>query len=50
MSRKDYVAIAEALNSASATQEVIYSVGRVLLADNPRFDWSRFIKACGINE
>jgi len=50
MSRKDYIALAGALKSASATREVVYSVGRVLEADNPNFDWRKFSIACGINE
>ena len=50
MSRKDYVAMAGALKSASASQEVVYAVGKVFEADNPRFDWARFLSACGIND
>ena len=58
MTRKDYVAIARVIASCqtmpnrSNPQYVLYEVTQrlvtVLAADNPRFDRSRFLKACGV--
>jgi hypothetical protein len=47
MSRKDYVALAAALDESDATIEVVLAVVRVLQADNASFDRSRFMSACG---
>ncbi len=62
MTRKDYVALAEALHSAQVSSETITFKGHdwaqavwedcrdqiadVLAADNPRFDRERFVRAC----
>lgn len=59
MTRKDYVALAEALNTAyeqastrpdwgwERTWEAsVYAVADTLEQDNPRFDRERFVKAC----
>jgi len=60
MTRKDYVAIAEALSSAKSPedvdvftptceemrQDIIGRISRVFQADNPRFDHDRFYTAC----
>ena len=67
MTRKDYVAIAEAINVSSlrgydprewgqsylngredALTVVARNIADVMQADNPRFDRSRFLKACGV--
>jgi hypothetical protein len=55
MTRKDYIAIARALNGAypipenntpdSAWRNCIEAVARVLAEDNPRFDHARFKEA-----
>lgn len=61
MTRKDYVAIAAALKRVRDSQwepwnpnlfsricdEHAYTVADALAADNPRFDRTRFIEACG---
>lgn len=47
MSRRDYVALAAALDESDATLDVVLAVVRVLQADNARFDRSRFMSACG---
>jgi len=57
VTRKDYVALAEALESAlpkhrlhDLPQDVwldcMEAVAEVLGADNPRFDGARFVRAC----
>lgn len=56
MTRKDYVAIAAALaahQTAVSRLEVerkliAQSIAKVMQQDNPRFDHTRFLKACGI--
>jgi len=63
MTRKDHIAIAAALNQASAPawaneifptsgeamrQDIIGRIANVFANDNPRFDRSRFLAACGI--
>lgn len=58
MTRKDYVAIAEAIavsrgNGVSDewNQGVLvtaYNIADVMQADNHRFDRARFLKACGV--
>lgn len=66
MTRKDYVAIAEAIAASKLgeyadLEEAQYYSGRedgvtvvarniadVMQSDNPRFDRSRFLKACGV--
>ena len=48
MSRKHYRALAEALKVSGAEPAVIREVAKVLAADNPRFDWGIFYKACGL--
>lgn len=56
MSRKDYIAIAQAFsaelsafeqdNSDHLFMRLVEAVGRVFLRDNPRFDYERFRAAC----
>jgi hypothetical protein len=58
MTRKDYVAIAEALGAARrfcetgnqrrGTERAVHCVADVMAAGNPRFDRARFLKACGV--
>ena len=58
MTRKDYQAIAEAIKSTLHDNvpavDIAYTIAAnladVFAADNPRFDRSRFLAACGINE
>ena len=59
MSRKDYEALARAINAQrqfGSEQEreanltihrVAHSIARTLQSENSRFDYSRFINACG---
>lgn len=62
MTRKDYVALAEALSLTEPSKSVdsqgvitpqwhvwlvtVDSIANTLAADNPRFDRDRFLKAC----
>lgn len=57
MTKKDYIAIAEALaNARAATGDDKHSaltyaanqLAAVLARDNPRFDRERFLTACGV--
>ena len=59
MTRKDYVAIAKAINLARTTNpeskahqiavaDVALLVAGVMQDDNQRFDRARFLKACGV--
>ena len=62
MTRKDYVAIAAALNAArphdfqreidlgrkEGWSAAVHLVAGTMAADNPRFDRARFLKACGV--
>lgn len=58
MTRKDYLLIAEAIQSARLTTKpgdanaaadiVAVEFARLLAADNPRFDRERFLTACGV--
>ena len=57
MTRKDYVAIAAALNAvndpadgnwAAAVSAVAEAIADTMAADNPRFDRKRFLDACGV--
>lgn len=60
MTRKDYVAIAEAIKRTrealptnadlehNAVCRTARNIALVMLNDNPRFDVSRFLKACGV--
>jgi len=65
MTRKDYIAIAAALKAAWAPQwatdimptspeemrlDIIGRLADHLANDNPRFDRSRFLSACGIEQ
>lgn len=66
MSRKDYQLIAGSINDAisdiqvhespqlelmlNVVQHVAYAISDSLQADNNRFDRSRFLKACGVEE
>lgn len=67
MTRKDYVALAEALREARVDIQckepaehvstlkdgVSYAADHIadaLAADNPRFDRTRFLKACGVTQ
>jgi len=47
MSRKHYRAIAGALKEAGAPLEVCRAVGAVMAQDNPRFQMTTFLEACG---
>ena len=53
MTKKDYVKIAKILNEASVfchpehIGSIVAMFCSVLKDDNPRFDSTRFIKACG---
>lgn len=56
MTRKDYVAIAAAIRkeviysgseTTTALKSVADSIADIMKRDNPRFDRSRFIDACG---
>jgi hypothetical protein len=58
MTRKDYIVIAAALNSAAPHSIMdedrhqhlmdCTAIANVLGHDNPRFDHARFLKACGV--
>lgn len=58
MSRKDYVAIATAIKRArlanttrghaAGIDDAAILIAAELQADNPRFDRSRFLNACGV--
>lgn len=58
MSRKDYVAIAAAIKKFTdiyddeVSKEVVtgvsHNIANVFSDDNPRFDRSRFLQACGV--
>lgn len=62
MTRKDYIAIAAVFNKRADMarniqnapsrlahyQEIAGDVADMLANDNPRFDVSRFLKACGV--
>lgn len=64
MTKKDYIRLAEALATAashdrmftapdravwqSAIAEAAVQIARVLRSDNSRFDWERFMDACGV--
>jgi hypothetical protein len=54
MSRKDYVAIAAILDSARSEygsspvlDDIVKELASLFARDNPAFDRSRFIEACG---
>lgn len=55
MTKKDYIKIAEVLkpiitDKRETTKEYIaYKLGDMLKADNNRFDYRRFLIACGVN-
>ena len=57
MTKKDYVAIADAIlsarneretNAAQAITNVASYIADKLECDNPRFDRARFLAACGV--
>ena len=64
MTRKDYVALAAAINAVRipeaadqfhagywcAVRDVANKITETLSADNQRFDRERFLKACGLND
>ncbi len=54
MSKKDYIKIADAIKHAAMDDKARYSVAYVLAqtfkVDNDRFDYDRFMKACGVAE
>lgn len=59
MTRKDYELIADAIkqhsaaanpDAAAAVRRVAHELTEALSADNSRFDTSRFLKACGVEE
>ena len=54
MTRKDYVMIADTIAtswhaSADSKADLAYRFADALGADNPRFDRTRFLTACGVN-
>lgn len=63
MTKKDYVAIAEIVNSQvqaiannkawtaqAVTEQIAVQLAGHFKADNDRFDYFRFIKACGLEK
>lgn len=52
MTRKDYVAIAEAIalygSDTEDVRAVAHAIASVMAADNPNFDRARFLDACGV--
>ena len=53
MSRKDFVAIAAAIaqiRDESERERTARLVGEVCSRSNGRFDWSRFLNACGVSQ
>lgn len=59
MTRKDYVAISKAIAATrgnygnlavqKAIDNVAYALADEFRGDNPRFDYDRFVKACGVD-
>lgn len=59
MTRKDYIAIAEAIavnndptdskREQDKVKVIAGSIADVMKRDNPRFDRSRFLRACGFD-
>lgn len=49
MSKKQYVAIAAALNESLATIDIVNAIADALAGSNPAFDRNRFIKAARLN-
>lgn len=47
MTRKHFKALAAALKDAGATREACERVATVLGTTNPRFDFAKFMTACG---
>ena len=47
MSRKHYVALANALKDGGAERGIVLAIAAVLKEDNVRFDLHRFMKAAG---
>ncbi len=51
MTKKDYIAIAEALQTIKPRTYLLFVTARNLATyfekDNPRFDREKFLKACG---
>lgn len=52
MTRKDYILIADAIKSSTLDErhreKVVYTLAYVLRNDNERFDYDKFVTACGI--
>lgn len=48
MTRKNYIAIAEAIATANDKDEVAHNLCAVFKRDNSQFDRERFLKACGV--
>ena len=46
MTRKHFKAIAEILKSSNANVEVVLNLAKYLATLNPKFDKSKFLKAC----
>ena len=49
MTRKDYVLIAEVFSRFTEGEEIARALAGALASDNDRFDRTRFLKACGVN-
>ena len=47
MSRKHYRAIAESLKTSGADYQTCLGIAAVCKADNGRFDYGTFMRACG---
>ena len=56
MTKKDYEALANALRNVPSIKawdtwgECVKAVALVCQWDNPRFDYQRFLKACGVSQ
>lgn len=48
MTRKDYIIIARAIKNAESVAELAYRLADAMQADNPEFNRTKFLKACGL--
>ena len=46
MTRKHYIAIAETISLNKSKEAIILALASVFEADNPNFDWDKFVTAC----